>query len=320
VNRQHHSFTDWKDVARVSAASGDTMNVRWIKLSVSFLDDEKIRFIRQLPTGDTVVVIFIGLLCLCAKKNADGQVYLTEQICYSESALADLFGVKLSVFSFALKTLEKLGMIRELDSGRLQICNWEKWQTLGDVEKIREQTARRVRKFRQKKEKGDRRQLDLPPSNLGNSDCDKVTPGNVKGDVIVTLPVALRNAIEKEKEYKRTPLPSPLRGQPADDSLFVTDAEEAKKLICEKILGGKDPARPWSYDAMKALSEQLPIPRLEIERIAWRHSLPDDGSPELVGRSTSLSETGLMAYWGDEVSRAQQLWKKWHGWEEAAVK
>jgi predicted phage replisome organizer len=296
------------------------MNVRWIKLSVSFLDDEKIRFIRQLPTGDTVVVIFIGLLCLCAKKNADGEVYLTEQICYSESALADLFAVKLSVLNFALKTLEKLGMIRELDSGRLQICNWEKWQTLGDLEKFRAQTAERMRKLRQKKKKVVQHQFELPVRHLANEQCDNTTPSNAAGDVTVTSRVTSRDALEKEKEYKRTPLPSPLRGQPADDSLFVIDAEEAKKLICEKILGGKDPARPWSYDAMKALSEQLPIPRLEIERIAWRHSLPDDGSPELVGRSTSLSETGLMAYWGDEVSRAHQLWKKWHGWEEAAVK
>jgi hypothetical protein len=102
----------------------------------------------------------------------------------------------------------------------------------------------------------------------------------------------------------------------------VRKADEAKKIICEKILGrtAADASRPWRHDVMVALVEQLPIPMLEIERIAWYRALPDDGSPELARRIPILSEHTLIKFWSEEFTRANMLWKKWHGWEEAAVK
>jgi hypothetical protein len=103
--------------------------------------------------------------------------------------------------------------------------------------------------------------------------------------------------------------------QPKTDPTFVTDYAEAKRLICERILNGKDPNRFWSADAENNLSKHLPIPRLEIERVAWFLGLPNDGSPELEARKPK-TETGLMAYWGDEVTRANAFWQKLYGWRE----
>jgi hypothetical protein len=96
---------------------------------------------------------------------------------------------------------------------------------------------------------------------------------------------------------------------------LVTDYWEAKTLICEHILNHKDPNRLWSVDADKRLLKHLPIPRLEIERVAWFRGMPNDGSPELEARK-DVTETGLMAYWGDEVTRANAFWQKIYGWRE----
>jgi hypothetical protein len=114
-----------------------------------------------------------------------------------------------------------------------------------------------------------------------------------------------------------TPLPSPQRGdnRPPSSGLLVQDFDEAKKLICEKILNGKNPGRPWSYDAEQALARQLPIPLMEIERVAWFRGLKDDGeTPELVARKT-VTERGLLMYWSDEVTRANKYWEDIEGWK-----
>jgi hypothetical protein len=104
------------------------------------------------------------------------------------------------------------------------------------------------------------------------------------------------------------------RQQPAGPD-FVTEYWEAKSLICKHILNGKDPNRLWSADADKALLKHLPMPLLEIKRVAWFRGLRNDGSPELEGRKP-ITETGLMAYWGDEVTRANAFWLKLNGWRE----
>lgn len=103
-----------------------------------------------------------------------------------------------------------------------------------------------------------------------------------------------------------------LQAEPSD---CITDFEEAKGLICKLILNGKDPNRLWSVDASQRLLKHLPIPRSEIERVAWFRTKPNDGSRELEVRK-AITETGLMNYWGDEVTRANAYWEKLYGWRE----
>lgn len=103
-------------------------------------------------------------------------------------------------------------------------------------------------------------------------------------------------------------------GSPPSHANLIADPEIAKKMICEKILGGKDPSRAWSYDALERLSKLLPIPLDEIMDIAWFRALPKtDDVPELKNRRDPVTETGLMNYWGDELSRAREFKKKWRG-------
>lgn len=156
-------------------------------------------------------------------------------------------------------------------------------------------------------------------SHLGsNYHLTKGSPGSRSGS---TSSQKKRTTIEAEGEAEEGILPSAVslerETKPAtpNSTTHVTNVEEAKRLICERILNGKDPSRPWSNEAMSSLAGLLPLPRLELERVAWFRNLPDDGSPELKARRT-VTETGLTAFWGDEVTRAEAFWQQRYGWRE----
>lgn len=95
----------------------------------------------------------------------------------------------------------------------------------------------------------------------------------------------------------------------ACESDSVGSVDEAKALICSDILKGKNPARPWSYEATENLARLLPIPRREIQLVGWFHRLPDD--PEILElRCRRCSESTLVKFWSDEVTRALAYRKK----------
>lgn len=128
------------------------------------------------------------------------------------------------------------------------------------------------------------------------------------------------NRLHNITEQNRTgPSAVSLSGRPSQQR--IVDVDEAKRIICEKILNGKDPARPWSDDAKARLAELCGagdppgIPLQEIEDIAFYRSLEKcDDVPELKARRDPITETTLMNFWGDEAYRAAEYRKKyWAG-------
>lgn len=89
----------------------------------------------------------------------------------------------------------------------------------------------------------------------------------------------------------------------------ISQFDEAKRIICSEILNGKDPARPWSYEADAALSRILPLPWREIKLIAWFHGLTADESVHAL-KVRRQSESSLLANWSDEVTRAAAYRKR----------
>lgn len=125
-------------------------DVKWIKLSIELFDDEKIDFIQSLPEGDSILVIWVRLLVLAGKCNDDGYIYLTEEIPYTEDTLAYKFRKQNNIVKLALETFQRLNMII-IDKKGILLCNWSKYQNLESMQKIKEQTRKRVAKHRQKK-------------------------------------------------------------------------------------------------------------------------------------------------------------------------
>lgn len=124
-------------------------DVKWIKLTVSMFDDEKIKIIESMPDKDAILIIWIKLLILAGKTNASGYLYLSQNIPYTDEMLSTLFNRPLSTVRMALEIFQRFNMI-DIDNGIIGITNWEKHQNIQGLDKIREQTRERVAKYREK--------------------------------------------------------------------------------------------------------------------------------------------------------------------------
>lgn len=167
--------------------------VEWIKIRVDMFDDEKIKLIQSMPDGDTLVVLWIRMLTLAGKINDNGWIYLREGTPYTPQMLSIIFGKPQPVVELALRTFSDFGMIENTEKG-IRIVNWEKHQNVDGLERIRQQTRERVRKYREKK-KQETPLLPQPESEQGG--C------NVTGNVTVTPGNAPDKEEERDKEIDK---------------------------------------------------------------------------------------------------------------------
>ena len=113
-------------------------------------DNRKIKQIRHLPEGNNIVLIWVMLLTIAGRCNASGMIFLTENIPYSIESLAVELDFDQTVVKLALDVLQKFGMI-VCDESAFYISNWEEYQNIEGMELIREQTRKRVAKYRENK-------------------------------------------------------------------------------------------------------------------------------------------------------------------------
>lgn len=123
--------------------------IKWIKVCTDIFDDEKILLIESMPDADAILVIWFKLLTFAGKQNNHGILTMNDAISYNDEMLATIFRRPLNTVRLALETFKRFGMIEEVD-GTMFISNWEKHQNIEGMDKIREQTRKRVQKHRQK--------------------------------------------------------------------------------------------------------------------------------------------------------------------------
>lgn len=121
--------------------------IKWIKITTDMFDNRKIKHLRRLPDGNNIVLIWVMLLTMAGRCNANGMIFLTENIPYTPKMLADELDFEENTVQLALQALEKLGMI-VTNNGYFAIAGWEEYQNIEGMEKIREQN--RIRKQRQR--------------------------------------------------------------------------------------------------------------------------------------------------------------------------
>lgn len=121
--------------------------IKWIKLSTDIFNNRKIRQIESMPDSDAILVIWFKILALSGTINESGLLMITKDIPYTDEMLANQFGRPINTVRLALKTFEQFGMI-EVTDNILRVSNWEKYQNIDGMDKIREQN--RIRKTRQR--------------------------------------------------------------------------------------------------------------------------------------------------------------------------
>ncbi len=122
-------------------------DVQWIKIKTDMFDNRKIKYLRKLPEGNNIVLIWVMLLTAAGRCNASGMVFLTENIPYTPKMLADELEFEESTVILALEALERMDMIAR-DNGAFYIPGWEEHQNAEALEKIKEQNN--IRKKRQR--------------------------------------------------------------------------------------------------------------------------------------------------------------------------
>ena len=124
-------------------------DVKWIKICSDIFDDEKIMLIENLPSADSIIVIWFKLLCLAGKNNNSGVFILNDKIAYTDEMLATVFRRDINTVRLALKTFENYGMI-EIVSGVYTIPNWGKYQKLDKIEQKSQYMRNYMQEYRKK--------------------------------------------------------------------------------------------------------------------------------------------------------------------------
>ena len=127
-------------------------DIKWIKISCDFFNDEAIKLIEQMPDGDSIIVIWLKLLITAGKINDGGYIYFKKEIPYTDEMLSNVFNRPLNTIRLALKTFESFGMIQITNEQSIFLSNWQKYQNIEGMERVRELAKMRMRKSRAKKQ------------------------------------------------------------------------------------------------------------------------------------------------------------------------
>ena len=148
-------------------------------------DNPKIKAIRRMPEGNNIILIWVMLLTIAGRCNADGNIFLTEKIRYNAETLADELRFPESVVRLALNVLTEYSMII-CQEDAFYIKNWEEYQNVEGMAKVREQTRLRVAKHREKAkalpESNVTRNATVTQSNATDKESDSYSKSDSKSN------------------------------------------------------------------------------------------------------------------------------------------
>ena len=78
-------------------------------------------------------------------------VYITPELGYTTDSLAAEFGRPTELVEQAMELFQRYGMTETDDRGIISVCGWERYQNVEGMERVREQTRKRVQRHREKK-------------------------------------------------------------------------------------------------------------------------------------------------------------------------
>lgn len=227
-------------------------DVKWIKLATDIFDNRKIKLIEKMPEGDSIIVIWLKLLCIAGTVNDSGLVYLTREVPYTDEMLSAIFDRPLTTVRLALQTFERFDMIETVND-ILLLPSWEKYQNVDGLEKVRVQTRERVARHRE---------------------TQKLLACNVTGNADVTGGNGTDKDIEQDREDNNAPQASP------KSSRFVPPTIEEVTAYCKERNRGVDPVKWWNfYNAKNWYVGKNKMVRWKSAVITWEDK-PDEQPQE----------------------------------------
>ena len=124
--------------------------VEWVKLYVDVIGNNKGKKIRR-ETNDTTFLLWFYFISIAGKSNRNGALYQTENIPYTAKEIGLDYNFKEKQVNLAIETFIKFDMIF-LENEIIFIKNWEEYQNIDGLERIREQGRKRIAKYRANKQ------------------------------------------------------------------------------------------------------------------------------------------------------------------------
>jgi len=237
--------------------------VKWVKITIDMFDNRKIKHLRRLPDGNSIVLIWVMLLTMAGRCNANGMIFLTEDIPYTPKMLADELDFEENTVVLALEALERLNMV-VTNEGFYSIAGWEEYQNIEGMDKIREQNRNRKRLQREKqallsrdchvtvtdshaieeeREEDKEKELDIHSIN-------QATQSVFSNDFV-------ENSVEKSKRSylqgtlgKGVVLLSDEQLDDLLDKLSVEEFDKYVKIVADNELAGKRYTKKTHYEAI----------------------------------------------------------------------
>ena len=198
------------------------VDIKWIKLSVSWYKSDDVQLIRKLPDGDTIALMFVMLLAMAGDRNEGGYIP------YSEEDMSALLDLPLPTVRMAIRAMESRGMV-DFDDGMFHVTNWDKYQSVEGMEKIKEQN--RIRKARQRERQkalSDASAPALPepekksamerrferfwkayPKKVGKGGAEKSFAKYKPDDQLTETMIRAIEALKKSRQWKEGYIPNP---------------------------------------------------------------------------------------------------------------
>jgi predicted phage replisome organizer len=184
------------------------------------------KLIDSMAENETIHYIWHRLLIQAGKINDNGYIYLSQDEAYTEEMLSIIFSRTIEGIKIALNTLKKFGMIQINEKNFIKITNWEKHQNVEGMERAREQSRKRMQKYRDKKK-----------SELYEEDDQLILEENItsaESDVTVTIQKENKNKSKKENKIKKENKNQDLELE-SGTSVDVIEETKNEKLKAENL-------------------------------------------------------------------------------------
>ena len=211
--------------------------VEWVKITTGMFDNRKIKHLRRLPDGNNIVLIWVMLLTMAGRCNAGGMIFLTENIPYTPKMLADELDFEENTVKLALQALEQFQMI-VTDGDRFRIAGWEEYQNIEGLDRIREQTRKRVAAHRQRQA-----QKALP---AGNDACNVTVTQSNAGEEEREEDIDIKN----KKDNMGDPADAP-EVKRSTRKVFIPPTVEEVRAYCKERGNNVDPEAFVDFYASK---------------------------------------------------------------------
>ena len=201
-------------------------SVKWIKLVSDMFDNRKIKQIRKMPDSDAIIVVWLQILCLAGHTNDNGLVYFSKDIPYTDEMLAVEFDRPVASIRLALSILVKFGMI-EIINDIVMVSNWEKYQSQGRLESIRDYHREKKRESRSR-QKQLLTEMSLTCQNGPDTDIEielEIEEENKNKDIFAEYAQGNSELLKALKEYEA------MRKSMKNKKL----TPRGKELLCQRI-------------------------------------------------------------------------------------